>query len=256
MIKQTGTLECIPNCRRLVETPTGASVMGGVLTAHGKQSNATICTAPGMLLFFLFTTILLFSCNSNYTPRPKGYFAIDFPQHKYRLFHQPGYPYSFEYPVYSTVTKDSSFFDENPDNPYWINIDIPSFNARIYLSYKTIGGRSSYKVKTDQGYKDSSSLNTFENLREDAYKITFKHTVKASSIEDSAFITPHGIGGVFFNVGGNAATGKQFFATDTTKHFLRGALYFNATPNEDSLGVVYDFLQQDMMHMINTLEWK
>ena len=206
--------------------------------------------------FTILFSMLLFSCNSNYTPRPAGYFAIDFPQHEYQLFNQPGYPYSFEYPVYSAVTKDSALFDENPDNPYWINIDIPSFNARIYLSYKTIGGRSSYKIKTEHGYKDSSSLNTFENLREDAYKITYKHSVKASSIEDSAFVTPHGIGGVFFSVGGNAATGKQFFATDTTKHFLRGALYFNATPNEDSLRIVYDFLQQDMMHMINTLEWK
>lgn len=209
----------------------------------------------GWLSFIVISAILL-SCNSNYTPRPKGYFAINFPEHQYQLFNQPGYPYSFEYPVYSSILKDSSYFDENPDNPYWINIDVPSFNARIYLSYKTIGGRSSFKVKTDQGYKDSTSLNTFENLREDAYKITFKHTVKASSIEDSTFITPQGIGGVFFNVGGNAATGKQFFVTDTIKHFLRGALYFDATPNEDSLGIVYDFLQKDMLHLINTLQWK
>lgn len=208
------------------------------------------------VLLILALIALLVSCNSDYTPRPKGYFAIDFPMHKYQLFNRPGYPFSFEYPVYSTITKDSVVLEEFPDNPYWINIDIPTFNARIYLSYKTIGGKSFYRIKTDRGFKDSSSLNTFENLREDAYKITFKHTVKASSIEDSAFITPHGIGGVFFNVGGNAATGKQFFATDTTQHFLRGALYFNNTPNADSLGIVYDFLKTDMLHMINTLQWR
>ncbi|MCO5236039.1 MAG: hypothetical protein M9933_07185 [Chitinophagaceae bacterium] len=206
--------------------------------------------------FFLLLIFLISSCNSVYTPRPKGYFAIHFPPHEYRLFERAGYPYSFEYPVYSDITRDSTLFDEDPDNPYWINIDFPSFDARIYLSYKTIGGKSWYKVKTANGFKDSTSVNTFENLREDAYKITFKHTVKASSIEDSVFVTPNGVGGVFFNVGGNAATGKQFFATDTTKHFLRGALYFDATPNEDSLGIVYDFLQQDMMHLINTLKWR
>lgn len=206
-----------------------------------------------LLSLFIF---LISSCNSAYTPRPKGYFSISFPSHEYQLFNQTGYPYSFEYPVYSNITKDSTFFDEDPDNPYWINIDFPGFDARIYLSYKTIGGKSLYKVKTPTGFKDSSSVNTFENLREDAYKITYKHTVKASSIEDSVFVTPNGIGGVFFNVGGNAATGKQFFATDTTRHFLRGALYFDATPNADSLGIVYDFLQQDMLHLINTLKWK
>lgn len=207
-----------------------------------------------VLLLLLLSVVL--SCNSDYTPKPRGYFAIDFPQHQYQVFNKEGYPYSFEYPVYSSIIKDSSFFDETPDNPYWINVDIPAFNARIYLSYKTIGGKSLYKIKTEQGYKDSFAINTFDNLRDEAYKITFKHTTKASSIEDSAFVTSNGIGGVFFSVGGNAATGKQFFATDTLKHFLRGSLYFNATPNEDSLNISYQFLQKDMEHMINTLRWK
>ena len=208
------------------------------------------------VLISCFLVIYLISCNSNYTPRPKGYFVIPFPEHKYQSFDRPGFPYRFEYPVYSSIMRDSSYFDPSQDSAYSVNIDLPSFNARIYLSYKTIGGRSVYRLKTGDGYKDSSSLNTFDNLRDDAYKITFKHTSKATSIEDSPFITPNGIGGVFFNVGGNAATGKQFFVTDTIRHFLRGALYFNATPNEDSLRIVYDFLQKDMEHMVNTLRWR
>lgn len=208
----------------------------------------------GVLILSFF--ILMVSCNSDYTPRPRGYFAIDFPRHQYQSFNEAGYPYSFDYPVYGNIVKDSSFFDSNPDNPYWINVDFPSLNARIYLSYKTIGGRSVYKVKTEQGYKDSSAVNTFENLREEAYKITYKHTSRASSIQDSVFRTPNGIEGVFFSIGGNAATGKQFYATDSVKHFLRGALYFNATPNEDSLNIVYNFLEKDMQQLVNTLKWR
>ncbi|MBX3241291.1 MAG: hypothetical protein KIT80_17410 [Chitinophagaceae bacterium] len=205
----------------------------------------------------LYILSLVFTaCNSNYTPRPKGYFAIDFPQHAYQSFNQPGYPYSFDYPVYGSIARDSSFFDDNPDNPYWINVDFPGFDAKIYLSYKTVGGTSGYKVKTEDGYRDSFATNTFENLREEAYKITYKHTARASSIEDSVFKTPSGVEGVFFNVGGNAATGKQFYVTDSVKHFLRGALYFNSTPNEDSLGIVYKFLEQDMQYLINTLKWR
>ncbi len=196
------------------------------------------------------------ACNSNYTPKPKGYFAINFPEHAYQAFNKAGYPYSFAYPVYGNIVRDSSFFDENPDNPYWINIDFPTFDAKIYLSYKTVGGTSGYKVKTETGYKDSFAVNTFENLREEAYKITYKHTARASSIEDSVFRTRTGIEGVFFNVGGNAATVKQFYVTYSVKHFLRGALYFNTTPNEDSLGIVYHFLEQDMLHLLNTLKWK
>ncbi len=187
-----------------------------------------------------FSILLLFllSCNSVYTPKRRGYFKIDFPPHQYQTFDQPGFPYTFEYPVYANVVKDSTFFDSVPENPYWINIDFPRFAARIYVSYKAIGP------------------NSFDKLRDDAFKMTFKHTYKASSIDQQVIQTANGIGGIFFNVGGNAATANQFFLSDTTRHFLRGALYFDTTPNEDSLGIVNKFLEKDMEHLINTFRWK
>jgi gliding motility-associated lipoprotein GldD len=196
---------------------------------------------------FLVTAFLLFACNNSvYTPKRRGYFKIEFPPHQYQVFDQPGYPYTFEYPVYANVVRDSSFFDKTPENPFWINIDFPRFNARIYISYKAIGPQAGRKAP----------YNTFDKLREDAYKMTFTHTSKASSIEDSAMRTPNGVSGIFFNVGGNAATAKQFFVTDTVRNFLRGALYFDTTPNADSLGIVNGFLQEDMFHMINTFRWR
>ena len=178
------------------------------------------------------------ACNSTYTVKRKGYFRIDFPEHAYRVFDKPGYPYTFEYPVYAEVVQDSTFFEDKPENPYWINVDFPRFNGKIYISYKDVG-------KTE-----------ITKLVNDAFNLTYKHTTKATEINDSLMHTPAGLTGIFFNVGGNAATAKQFFVTDSSKHFLRGALYFDATPNEDSLGIVNDFLQVDMKHLINTLQWK
>jgi gliding motility-associated lipoprotein GldD len=186
--------------------------------------------------YFLFFTLLI-SCNSDYIPKPRGYFRIDFPVHSYQSFNSPEFPYSFEYPVYGNIIRDTSFFGDKPENPYWINVDFPRFHARIYISYKQVDGN-------------------FDKLREDAYKMTYKHTYKASSIEDSLISTPLNVHGIFFNVGGNAATAKQFFVSDSTRHFLRGALYFDTTPNSDSLNVVNSFLQVDMNHLINTLRWK
>jgi hypothetical protein len=61
---------------------------------------------------------------------------------------------------------------------------------------------------------------------------------------------------MYFYVAGEAATSRQFFISDSTKNFLRAALYFDATPNEDSLSVVSNFLEQDLRHMISTLKWK
>lgn len=189
--------------------------------------------------FLCFVIIcLLVACNSDYTIKRRGYYKIDFPAHQYQLFDQPGYPYTFEYPVYAKVVKDTTFFEGKPENDYWINIDFPQFDGKIYMSYKEVG------------------KSNFSKLVNDAFEMTYKHTSKATEITDSAMRTPKGVSGLFFNVGGNAATAKQFFVTDSVRHFLRGALYFDATPNEDSLAIVNDFLQEDMRHLINSLQWK
>ena len=190
-------------------------------------------------LKILWVAIILFaSCNSDYTIKQRGYFKIGLPEHKYVTFDRPGYPYTFEYPAYSNVVQDSTFFEDEPENPYWVNIEFPSLNGKIYMSYKDV------------------QKNQFDKLVDDAFKLTYKHSTKATGIKDSLMRTPNGITGIFFKVGGNAATARQFFVTDSTKHFLRGALYFDSTPNADSLGVVNDFLEVDMKHLINTLRWK
>ncbi len=195
----------------------------------------------GSFLFFIFYFsffILLPGCNSSYVPRPTGYFKIDFPQKQYRQFNEPGFPYSFEYPAYATIQRDSSFFGDATENPWWINVEFPQFNSRIYISYKEIGKY------------------TLDKLLNDAFNLTNKQSVKATYINDSAIATPNNIHGMFFKVSGNVATANQFFLTDSTKHFLRGALYFDAAPNQDSLKPVNDFLVADMQHLINTFKWR
>jgi gliding motility-associated lipoprotein GldD len=214
-----------------------------------KKNNIVPLILGGMLM-------LLMACNSNYTSRKKGYFKIDLPEHQYQVFNKQGFPYSFEYPVYATVIQDSTYFDSTPENNYWINLDFPAFNARLFMSYKIIGGLAPYKIKqADGSYKDSLGVNQFDLMVNDAFNLTNKNDVIASSIKDSLIRNPHGISGVFFKVGGNAATASQFFLSDTTKNFIRGALYFDATPNADSLRPVQEFLRKDLEHLISTFEF-
>lgn len=197
-----------------------------------------------MRKFILFLACLAtawnFSCNTNYTiHKRKGYFKIDFPEKEYKAFDQPGYPYTFEYPVYAQVIKDSSFFEDKPENDWWINIDVPQFSGRIYISYKQVRGAN------------------IDSLKNDAFKMAYKqHTEVSTGIYDSLMQTPNGAQGIYYSLGGNTATANQFYLTDNTRHFLRGALYFDATPNEDSLRIVNDFLKKDLQHLINTLRWK
>jgi len=186
----------------------------------------------------LFAMAFLAACNSPYTYKKKGYFNIEFPEKRYQAFNQPGYPYTFEYPVYAKVVKDSMFFHDKAED-YWINIDVPRFGGRIYISYKPIG------------------KNNFDSLVNDGFKMAYKqHTEVSTGIDDSVMMTPNGVEGIYYSLKGNTATANQFFLTDSTKHFLRGALYFDAAPNEDSLQIVNDFLKKDMFHLINTLKWK
>lgn len=194
----------------------------------------------GLLVLAVSASLLamLPSCNSPFVPKPRGYFAINFPRHQYQSFNQPGYPYRFDYPVYAKVVKDTTFFDTTPENPWWINIDFPQLGGRIYVSYKDL------------------AKNNFDKMVSDAFKLTYKHTSKATSIDAQPISTPNGVHGIFFTVGGNAATGRQFFLSDTTQHFLRGALYFDVAPQADSLNVVYDFMQKDLQHLINSFQWK
>lgn len=186
---------------------------------------------------FLF--LCLTACQSTFTPKPRGYFRIILPEKKYQTFNEPGYPYAFEYPLYATIEKDTAFFGKKPENPWWINISFPDFNGKIYLSYKIIG--------------DKYSLNQLVN---DAYEMTYKNALKAESIVPEAFHIPNGVSGLLYNVSGNAATAKQFYATDSVRHFLRGALYFYAPPNADSLQPVVRFITKDIWHLLETLKWK
>ena len=164
-------------------------------------------------------------------PKPAGYFKIEFPEKAYQTFNDPGFPYSFEYPVYADIVRDSSFFGDSPENPWWINIEFPQFNGRVYVSYKVIGP------------------NRFDKLLNDAFNLTNKQSVKASYISDSLMQTANGITGMFFRVSGDVATANQFFLTDSTRHFLRGALYFDTTPNQDSLKPVNEFLEIGRAHV-------
>lgn len=189
--------------------------------------------------YWLLATCFL-ACNSDFVQKERGYFKIPLPQKKYRVFDKAGFPYTFEYPVYADVIPDSLFFGEKAENDYWVNVSFPQFDGELHLSYKEVG------------------RNKFDTLINDAFKLAYKqHTSIASAIKPVKFDLPgNNVSGIYFSLKGNAATANQFFATDSVKHFLRGALYFNAPPNEDSLRPVNNFLREDMQHLIGTLQWR
>lgn len=190
-----------------------------------------------VVLTFFLTFIV--GCTSSYTPKPRGYFKIIFPERSYQQFDDEVCPFAFDYPKYGVINRDTVFLDTVPDNPCWLNITFPELNGNLYLSYKEINDKNSLK-----------------KLIEDSHKLTFKHTVKANFIDENILQTPNHVSGILYDVGGNAASALQFFVTDSSKHFLRGSLYFYNTPNADSIAPVVQFLRPDILKLVSTLQWK
>ena len=191
------------------------------------------------ILYILIGSGLLYtSCNEPYLPKKNGYQQYTFPVKAYKSFDSLSYPYQFEYPTYAFIDKNVNYFGVDKKSDASINIQFPDFNAILYVSYKQI------------------RPNQLDTLINDAYKFANNHSNKASYIEDSIFTTDNGVKGAFFHIGGNVATTYQFFLTDSARHFFRGALYFNTTPNEDSLAPMNAFLLQDVKHLVNTFRWK
>jgi len=186
--------------------------------------------SPFFLLFFAFFTM---GCSENYTPKPRGYFRITFPDKTYKSF-ESNAPYKFEIPEYSVMLKYSSAKDE----AWWYNLFFPEMKGTIHISY------SSIKDNLNKYIEDSRSL-------------VYKHTIKADAINEQTFINREKkIYGVLYEITGNAASPYQFFVTDSSKHFIRGALYFNVHPNKDSLSPVFHFIKTDIIHLMESLEWK
>lgn len=180
--------------------------------------------------------VLLEACgHSAYSPKPRGYYRIEFPAKKYQPYISDC-PFTFAYPVYASVFKDSSAGAE----PCWLNIDYPAFQGTLHLSYKQIG-----------------SAKMFQQLTEDAHDFAYKHSVKATNIEEIPINFPlKHVYGMYYKIDGNTASSAQFYLTDSNHHYLRAALYFNVEPRIDSIRPVLDFVKKDLDQMIATFKWK
>ena len=188
-------------------------------------------------LLFLFAIVLLFiACEQPGTPLPRGYFRIELPEKEYKAF-DTIFPYSFSYPVYARVIPDTRPGAE----PYWADIYFPRFRAAIHLSYKTI----------------NSEDQLFEYIEDDRNFIN-RHIPKATGFNETMYTDEDAsVHGILYEIRGReAASPLQFFLTDSTSHYLRGSLYFNVTPNNDSLAPVIRFLTEDVRIMIESLEWR
>jgi gliding motility-associated lipoprotein GldD len=194
-------------------------------------------TSMKKFVFPILSLLLFAACNGNhdYSPKPRGYYRIVFPEKAYQPYIS-GCPFTFQYPKYAVIEPD-----KNPmAKPCWVNMQFPEFKGTLHLSYEHI-----------------LSKKEFNELVEDAHKLSFKHTIKATGIDEGVISYPdRKVYGIYYTIDGNAASSVQFYLTDSTKNYIRGALYFNSEPRLDSIQPVLTFVKKDVDQMIKSFRWK
>jgi gliding motility-associated lipoprotein GldD len=189
-----------------------------------KNSTARILIA----IIACIAPLFMSSCKDDVIPKPSGYLRLDYPMAKYADF-ENNCPFTFEMNADAFIKgeKDCGF-----------TITYPKMKATIYLTYKPVN-------------------NNLIALLKDAQKLTFEHVIKADDILEQPYLNPEKkVYGMFYQVDGNAATNSQFYATDSTKHFLTAAVYFYAKPNFDSIMPAASYIKNDMQRLLETLKWK
>ena len=188
------------------------------------------------IIILLSCVTILTGCGKKAQPKPYGYFRIDIPEHEYVEMTNLG-PYSIEASIYCQPDKSDNTHATEADE--WINLVYPTINAKIHLSYKRI------------------NASTFQQVTEESHSLAYKHTVRADAIQESYYGNDTTrVYGILYEMKGNAASPAQFYVTDSVSNFLRGSLYFNHTPNADSIAPAANYVLQDMIHMIETLKWR
>jgi len=168
-------------------------------------------------------------------PKPKGFNKIDLPEHCYQEL-KGDYPYSFEYSKQAKIIPDTSKTTE----PYWLDVYYPAYRATIQITYKP-------------------TLNNAKTLEEyiiDSHTLANKHNVKAYAIDELIMTSANGYAVKLFELSGDVPSQIQFHATDSSKHFIRGAVYFRTSTQNDSLAPVINYMKEDVLHLIETLKLK
>ena len=185
--------------------------------------------APMGIIVFLL--MLFLGCQKTTNPKPKAMLGLTFPVQYYDTL-TTSCPYQFE------KNKIATSIPVKKSGQCWVNINYPELKATIYISY----------------YPVNDNLNA---LLRDAQNITKEHMVKADAIKPEVYTNAEKrIFAEINNVSGDAASTTQFFATDSTSHFISGSVYFRAKPNYDSILPAATYLYKDVVHLIETLEWK
>lgn len=185
-------------------------------------------------IFIIF--IVFFSCENYFLPKESAYLRLDYPKPEYELIDDKEFPFFFEA---NSRLSEISDIDINLESIDFI-INYNQLNAQINFQYKNV--------------------NSKEKLN--AYILDLKtaietHSMMANSVKIKDYsLKEKNIFGRIFDLSGSVASPYQFYLTDSINNIISGFVYFNIKPNYDSILPAINYIENDIIYLIESFDWK
>lgn len=191
------------------------------------------------ILLAIILCSLFIACNQevNSNPKPRSFPKIEYPKQNYIDFDADYCSFEFTHPDYMRIVKEKAFFEDSPVDECWFDLQMDDLNGALHCSYIPLKNREQ-----------------FDKMVDDAYKLVSEHNYKANHRDDYPIVKGD-VTGMIFELEGEVASKLQFYLTDSTDHFFRASLYFDAKVNSDSIAPIYNFVKGDVIKMIESFEW-
>ncbi|MEM6343030.1 MAG: hypothetical protein AAF927_04085 [Bacteroidota bacterium] len=190
-----------------------------------------------VILAIATVLMLTFVACTSYEPyaRPYGFPRIEVPgpaERSYTNFSNQSCPFTFEYPVGGTITRDLK-------DSCWVDIQFPDYNLTWHITYRDVDD-------------NRSRASHFEDYR----RLVYKHSKKATQITEAEIKGPNGYG-ILFELYGTVGTPAQIFYSDSSgQQIAMLSFYYRTAEKNDSLQPLTDYMKEELQHMVQTVQWK
>jgi gliding motility-associated lipoprotein GldD len=167
-------------------------------------------------------------------PKPKGYFRLTLPQVAYHRC-DTILPFSFYYSKSAEL-----MVNKTKKNLYSVNIHYPALSAVIRMIQVPVNNNL-HQLMWDE--EEQVMFHVDRMMVED---------IQYSTVDDS---NARVFGKLYELEGKYVATPFKFWLTDSARYFVKGELFFEFAPNNDSLSPVINYLKNDAIYMIESWQW-
>ena len=186
------------------------------------------------LIYICFIFIL--GCDNYLMPKQSAFLRLDYSNPQYEQINNNSFPFLFETNnILSNISE----------------INISNESIDFILKYDELNGQVNFQ------YKNVASKEALDTYILDLKKTIETHSIMANTVRIRDYVLEENdIYGRIFDLSGNVASPYQFYLTDNEYNVISGFVYFNIKPNYDSILPAINYIENDMINLIESFSWK